>query len=59
MSSDPERAAQRLLELARSGVDHVVLVAPGASLQERCSAIERFASAVLPVVREELASSGR
>lgn len=56
MPSDPGRAVERLLELAKSGVGHVVLAAPGASVEERCAAIERFASDALPVVRRELAA---
>ena len=56
MPSDPGRAVERLLELAESGVAHVILAAPGTSAEERCAAIERFASEVLPVVRREAAS---
>ena len=56
MPSDPGRAVERLLELAESGVAHVILAVPGASAEERCAAIERFASEVLPVVRREAAS---
>jgi probable F420-dependent oxidoreductase len=59
MTSDPARAVERMLELARGGVTHVVLAAPGAGVRERCGAIERFASEVLPAVRKELAPAGR
>jgi hypothetical protein len=57
MLSDPHRAIERLLELARSGVTHLVLAAPGDSLAERCAEIERFAAEVLPVVRREVAKA--
>lgn len=52
--SEPERAVQRLLGLAGGGVTHVVLAVRGDSIAERCAAIERLATDVLPAVRREL-----
>ena len=57
LPSDPGRAVERLLELARRGVAHVVLAIPGASVEERCAAIERFVSELRPVIRRELAAT--
>jgi hypothetical protein len=54
LPSDRDRAAERLLGLARSGVAHVVLATQGETVGERCAAIEGLASDVLPVVRREL-----
>lgn len=57
VSCDPARAGERLVELARAGVRHVVLIVRGDSIRERCAAIEQLASEVVPAVRRELAGS--
>ena len=54
VSADPARAVERLLELARAGVGHVVLAVSGDSIAERCAAVERAATEVLPALRREL-----
>jgi probable F420-dependent oxidoreductase len=57
LPSDAGRAVERLLELGRNGVGHIVLATPGDTVVERCTAIERFATDVLPELRRELGAT--